>query len=313
MHDNFKDNSVITHRQPRLKRLILALAFFFSWLCQSSLAQEQNAITISHPPRIAIVLDDLGSQLAMGLRAISIPRNGPITYAVLPYTPYGKRLAKIAHQQNDEVILHLPMEPLGNHTHEGMLTHEMQRQEVIASLRDSLDEIPHINGFNNHMGSLLTQQSDHMRWIMEEISLNTSLFFLDSRTSSRSVAYKTAKAHDIPSLKRDVFLDSIQSIEFVEKQFGKLLTVAMKQGYAIGIGHPYPETLLVLEKYLPTLNGLGFELVTLSDILNSPTTFPYHYAAKSGSSLSMKKISEQENLIFSHQTDQPELANDILP
>ena len=102
-------------------------------------------------------------------------------------------------------------------------------------------------------------------------------------------------------------------MEFVEKQFGKLLTVAMKHGYAIGIGHPYPETLLVLEKYLPTLSGLGFELVTLSDIINSPSTIPYHYAAKSGSSLSMKKISEQENLVFSHQTDQPELGNDILP
>ena len=265
----------------RLRR-IFALVVLLLINGQSSSDQNTSTITISHPPRIAIVLDDLGSQLSLGLRAISLPRSGPITFAVLPHTQYGKHLAKLAHQQQDEIILHLPMEPIGTYNpHVGMLTHNMQRTDLIATLRDDLDEIPFIKGFNNHMGSRLTQDTQHMQWLMEEIKLNTSLFFLDSRTSKHTVAYDTAKELGIPTLKRDIFLDSIQSLEFVENQFGKLLSLAMQQGYAIGIGHPHPETLLVLEKYLPVLNSLGFELVTLSDILNSPIDIPYQYTAGS--------------------------------
>ena len=244
-------------------------------------AQEKSGITISHPPRIAIVIDDLGSQLELGLKSISIPRRGPITYAVIPYTPYAKRLSKVAYDQGNEVILHMPMEPIGHfNPHQGMLMHAMQRDDIVHQLRRAIDEIPFASGFNNHMGSLFTQTPHLMQWLMHEVSLNTSLFFLDSRTSPKSVAYETAKGLGIPTLKRDVFLDSVKSVAFVEKQFAKLLNVALQQGHAIGIGHPYPETLVVLEKYLPTLHELGFELVSLSDILSSPSSIPYQYLAK---------------------------------
>ena len=301
-------------KNKRLSLIHLAVVLLLA-VSNPLAAQETSNITLSHPPRIAIVIDDLGSQLSTGLRTIGLPRNGPITLAIIPFTPYGKRLAKVAYKQNNEVILHLPMEPLGEHRpHQGMLKRSMHRDALIHTLRKAVDDIPHISGFNNHMGSLLTQTPEHMQWIMNDISLNTSLFFLDSRTSSKSVAYETAKDTGIPSLKRDIFLDSIQSIEFVEKQFGKLMSVAIQQGYAIGIGHPYPETLLILEKYLPILDELGFELVSLSDILNSPTNMPYHYIARSGKAASNNEtLPSDETFIYNHHAKLPEPEDHLHP
>jgi polysaccharide deacetylase 2 family uncharacterized protein YibQ len=40
--------------------------------------------------------------------------------------------------------------------------------------------------------------------------------------------------------------------------------VARQHGFAIGIGHPYPETLTLLEDELPKLGKEGFELVSIS-------------------------------------------------
>ncbi len=268
--------------KQRLRLLIVALAVVVHFTSTAFAQDPNHTSTVTHPPRIAIVLDDLGSQYALGLRAISLPRNGPITYAILPHTRYGRRLAELAHRQNDEIILHMPMEPLGDYRpHNGMLLESMQQRVLIETFRKNLDEIPYISGINNHMGSRLTQTPMHMQWIMEEIKLNNTFFFLDSRTSGKSIAYETAKEYGIPSLKRDIFLDSEQSIEFIEQQFGKLLTTAMRKGHAIAIGHPYPETLFVLEKYLPMLNDLGFRLVSLSELLASPSKLPYQYLVKS--------------------------------
>ena len=65
-------------------------------------------------PRIAIIIDDLGYQLAAGRRALGLP--GPIAFAVLPDTPYGRRLARLANDAGKEVLLHLPLEAAN---HEG--------------------------------------------------------------------------------------------------------------------------------------------------------------------------------------------------
>ena len=39
---------------------------------------------------------------------------------------------------------------------------------------------------------------------------------------------------------------------------------------AVAIGHPFPETLAVLERELPKLRAEGFELVTISELLTKP-------------------------------------------
>ncbi|EGG98878.1 putative divergent polysaccharide deacetylase [gamma proteobacterium IMCC2047] len=219
----------------------------------------------SSSPQITIIIDDLGNNLRNGQRAIALP--GAVTYSVLPFTPFGKQLAKQAHQQDKEVMLHMPMDnshghPLGP----GGLTFKQDRPLFEQQLAAAITATPFVSGINNHMGSGLTTSSERMQWLMQSLK-NYPLYFVDSRTSANSVAGRTALALKIPTLKRDIFLDHETTPAFIDKQFKRLLKKAHSKGHAVAIGHPYPSTLDYLEKALPQLDKLGVELVPPSQLL----------------------------------------------
>jgi polysaccharide deacetylase 2 family uncharacterized protein YibQ len=54
----------------------------------------------------------------------------------------------------------------------------------------------------------------------------------------------------------------------ISRQFDRLLSLAKREGYAIGIGHPYPETLRLLQARLPELEAMGVELVSASALID---------------------------------------------
>lgn len=215
--------------------------------------------------KIVLIIDDMGNSLTLGRRAISL--EGAINYAFLPHRPHSKTLANLAHQQTKEVLLHLPMSNLNNHpTGAGTLKPRMNRQEFLTILNEDIASIPHIKGLNNHTGSLLTQLRQPMDWLMSSLK-QQQLYFIDSRTSPRTVAATMAARHQLPTLKRDVFLDNNRDLEAIDRQFQRLIELAKTRGMAVAIGHPYPETLEYLEYALPRLHTLGVSLTLASDAL----------------------------------------------
>lgn len=218
-------------------------------------------------PRIAIIIDDLGYERVAGERAIRLP--GPLAYAVLPGTPRAKQLADKAHAAGKEVLLHLPLQAQNDRepAEPGALILDMSRSQFSTVFADSIESIPHVSGINSHRGSLLTRHPGHMRWLMDEIVNRGDLFFVDSYTTAESVALQIAREHDVPSMKRDVFLDPDPSADTVEREFSRLKKIAREQGFAVGIGHPYPVTLDFLEAALPALDDEGYDLVSLSELI----------------------------------------------
>ena len=219
------------------------------------------------PIRIALIIDDMGYRKGAGEAALALP--GKITYAFLPQTPYAWEQAIQAHELDKEVILHLPMESdLGNALGEGALTLSMPREEFDRTLKRSIASVPYVVGVNNHMGSLLTRDPTAMRWLMSSLR-EEGLYFIDSRTTEQTVAERVAWVQQVASARRHVFLDYIQDEQVVREQLGKLIETARLQGSAIGIGHPYPETLAVLAQELPNLEAEGIELVPASALTNT--------------------------------------------
>ncbi len=220
-------------------------------------------------PQVAIIIDDIGYHLQFGLEAARLP--GPLTLAVLPHSPNGVALAELGHEQGKEIILHNPMSTIApRQLDPGGLTEAMVQQEFEAVLKDNLASIPHISGLNNHMGSRLTQQTQPMQWLMQTLA-RENLFFIDSRTSAQSVALAIARQAQIPSRKRDIFLDNERTPAAIARQFEQLIHIAMTEGSAIGIGHPYPETLAFLLQVMPQATQLGIELVPVSQLLPTYT------------------------------------------
>jgi polysaccharide deacetylase 2 family uncharacterized protein YibQ len=232
-------------------------------LSTTTLAKDRSAEE-ELPPVIAIIIDDMGHNLTEGERLIRMDQ--PLTLAFLPFRRHTVSLARYAHRRDKEIMLHAPMANTRNfNLGPGALEPDMDRQQLVASLRRSLQSIPYVQGVNNHMGSLLTQMREPMDWVMEEL-YRYPLYFVDSRTIASSVAANTAGEHAVPALSRDVFLDHEQSAEYVDGQFRELIRLARQNGTAIGIGHPHRVTVDYLEKHLPLLDEQGIAIATVSGV-----------------------------------------------
>lgn len=219
-------------------------------------------------PRIAIVIDDMGWELPIAEDLLALDH--PLSFAVLPQAPYQLKIAEAAQQHRRDLLLHLPMEPHGypqvNPGPSALLSH-MNSKQMVTLVRDALKALPYVVGVNNHMGSSLTENTQAMRIVMREIK-RYDLFFLDSRTSSDSQAYQIAREMGIRTAKRHVFLDNSVQQMHISDQLHRLAKMANQQGYAIGIGHPYPETLRALKHTLPIIHQAGVQIVPISRLVN---------------------------------------------
>ncbi len=247
---------------PVRASLILSLLLTAAAAC----AEEPPPQETPKTAYIAIIIDDLGNSLREGRRAIRLP--GPVAGAILPHTAHSRHLAQEAYARNKEVLLHLPMESLDQvEPGPGVLDSAMPKRELEITLEYDLETVPHAVGVNNHMGSLLTQQPRAMRFLMQAISRRGNLFFIDSLTSPDSQAARTASEYGVPALARNVFLDNERTPDAIEQRLEELVSIARRKGSALAIGHPYAETLEVLERWLPTLPDKNIQLVPLSVML----------------------------------------------
>lgn len=230
--------------------------------------------------QIALIIDDMGNNRQDSL-AFALPAN--VTFAILPNKPLSKAFSYRAAAQHREVMLHMPMESLaGNNQEKNVLLSSMRPQQIRQTLNAALSSVPHAVGVNNHMGSRLTQLTLPMS-VMMAFLFEKGLFFVDSRTTKYSKAEVIAKENGVLSTKRNVFIDHTPSKEQIDKQFNRLLRLSKKHGYAVGIAHPYPQTLEYLKVHLKLLQQHGIELVKLSDIVSSEADYAYH--PKAGSQL----------------------------
>lgn len=218
-------------------------------------------------PVLSLVIDDLGYAYEPGKAAIEL--EGRHTYAILPGAAYSRKLALHANRLNKEVILHMPMQSISSTAaHEpGALNESMDEDELSNQVHALLERIPFIRGVNNHMGSHLTEFDFFMRPVMDSIrSYNPSFYFLDSRTSPRSVAFGQAREAGLSSISRDVFLDNEDHLAAIRLQFRIWLERARERGSAIAIGHPHASTLQVLREGLPGTRA-EFRFLPISELI----------------------------------------------
>jgi uncharacterized protein len=218
----------------------------------------------------SIIIDDLGNSLDYGAAVLDI--DAPLTLAMLPLSDYGATLANIAYKQGKEVMLHLPLQSVESHLPTaGTLYLHMTHEQFVRQLDSDLASIPHLSGVNNHMGSLLTQHPGHMDWLMQELENRGDLYFIDSRTTTKSVAGMFADKHGIPHMDRDIFLDPDFSPRTLQRQFDRFINVVNRNGNAIAIAHPHPRTLEFLRQHINELELHEIKLVPVSTLLSSKT------------------------------------------
>jgi uncharacterized protein len=216
--------------------------------------------------RIAVVIDDVGYDLEDLEAFLDFPE--PITLSVLPNLPHSEESARRVFQAGKELLLHLPMEAEnGADPGPGAILTSQEDEQIRGLLEASFAQVPQAAGMNNHMGSLATADPRVMNVVMDYLKSNRR-FFLDSRTTTKTLGAETAEAHGVPYLERDIFLDNETRDQAIVRAFEQGIEVARKDGSAILIGHVRnPQIVEAISGLLVELDRAGVELVFLSELL----------------------------------------------
>lgn len=223
----------------------------------------------THPvrdKRIAIIIDDIGFENQPLGRVAAIDPN--LSFSVIPNTPRATQSADYLAERGFEILCHLPMEPIDGRTSPGKgavlvaMSDDQVREQTVANFR----AVPHARGVNNHMGSRATADRRVMEQVLAALR-SESAYFVDSRTTPRSVAYEMARATGVPAAARSVFLDDDARDAAVLRQLERLADAAERDGVAVGIGHAYASTIRVLEREIPRLRERGFRFVRVSEVV----------------------------------------------
>jgi polysaccharide deacetylase 2 family uncharacterized protein YibQ len=230
---------------------------------------SRKAVASDEPryPRVAIVIDDLGYS-RNGVVTDLLSLDLPLTIAVLPTLPHSNFALERARSEGKCAILHLPMEPDESKGSDlEMVTTGMDDADIERLVRRYINSLPGIEGVNNHQGSRATADPRVMAAVLGAVK-KEQLFFLDSLTSNKSVAYNTARELGVATARNSLFLDTdTEDAEVVERRIRQLVSMARANGSAVGIGHPRRWTLAALENSKSFLDNTDIELVFLTDIV----------------------------------------------
>ena len=237
-------------------------------LKQESLDKAPD-VTAQVPMRgvIGLIIDDFGyrnDHVSNGFLNLS----GKLTYAIIPGHEYSQLFSKKAYDAGYEIIVHMPMENIGKTygEEEYALMSYFQDDEIKDRINSAFDQLPESIGLNNHQGSRGTADSRVMT-LLAGVIKEKKKFFIDSRTTSNSLAETTMRKYNVATNKRDIFLDNELDEEKINTQLLKLAELAEEKGIAIGIGHVKPQTLSVLKREIPVLQKKGFRFEFVSRLV----------------------------------------------
>jgi len=216
--------------------------------------------------KIAIIIDDIGPSRSRLRQFLEI--GAPMTFAILPRLAKSSVLAEEIHAHGHEIMLHQPMEPFNPHLDPGPGAVYVgdDPDKIVNIIGENISDVPFVTGINNHMGSRFTSSQKEMEEALIAIKMK-GLFFVDSLTTNLSMAYKTAIKLHVATAYRNIFLDNNPVEPAILSQLNELKTLAMRSGYAIGIGHPYPETARAIQSFLRVLKKSDISMVYISRLI----------------------------------------------
>jgi len=221
-------------------------------------------------PPVSIVIDDFG-QISGSLLQGFAELDDNITFAILPDLANSAKTAKLANVYGHEVILHIPMEALDAKQNPGkvFIKSGQDKAELKEIINGWLEQVPQAIGANNHMGSRTTSDYKTIYAVMDILN-RKGLFFLDSKTNSKSKVVNAASELKSDYSARDIFLDVPDvsnatlnaKLKELEKFRGRVEPIII-------ISHCHNQAKLdAMRSFVSQLKGMGINLIPLSDAVN---------------------------------------------
>ncbi|MBM7588084.1 polysaccharide deacetylase 2 family uncharacterized protein YibQ [Bacillus pakistanensis] len=253
---------------------VLSLVFSF-FILFNAIA---NAQTVIPKKELAIVIDDLGNNMKGTNELLAL--DVPLTVAIMPFLSTSTQDASHAFENGHEVIVHMPMEPIKGKKSwlgPGAITTDLSDKEIRKRVEDAIKSVPYAVGMNHHMGSKATADERVMRIVLEVCKEN-GLYYLDSKTTGKTVIPKLAEELGVPLLENKLFFDDVYTLQHILQQAKKLSEEIDRDDQSIAIGHvgvTGTKVVSMLKEFIPLYQQKA-ELVPLSGLINE-----YKYIDKS--------------------------------
>ena len=212
-----------------------------------------------HHPRVAIVVDNLGSNLLLARDLATL--DAPLTFAVQAFEPFAREVAELASLYQRQVLVHLP-EPHAGPRSGGVL----DQAAVLRSLNDSLTAVPKAVGVTDDRDGGVFANPVQARWVLERLK-EDALFFIDGGTGPGNLACDVAGELALPCSKAAMVLRETQDEQAITTQFEKLRQVAQARGNALVILRAGPATVTALRAAVGQLTSAGVEIVPASTVV----------------------------------------------
>lgn len=254
-----------SHEDIKTEAIILEIGYKKQLLQNLRFVKDHRLEPVSG--KIALIIDDFGyhnSEIVDEFLTLNIP----LTISIIPGLEFSVQIAEQAVLYKKDVLIHLPMEPLDEpiEDHGFTLLTSQSDVQILERIKHACEVFPAAVGLNNHQGSKAMADKRIVKILMDELK-RQQIFFIDSRTCKNTLGYTLAKRANVPTAKRDVFIDNEDDEKQIQDQILKLATKARKQGAAIGIGHVRPGTLSALKKTIEEFQLLGFQFVYVSQLV----------------------------------------------
>ena len=218
-------------------------------------------------PRLAIVIDDIGHNMAMPRRFLALKL--PLTYSILPRRAHSREAAGLIKRRGGEFLIHLPMQPF-RYPRVSPGKHALLLSYGVATTRRIVKgyfaQLPGAVGASNHMGSAYSYDMEKMG-VVQEVVAGGNGIFLNSLTSNSRVPRAIAREQGYAYAERNIFLDNVRREAVVRRQLERALAIARRRGRAIAVGHPYGVTLRAIKARFPKPNASKVKLVRLSRLM----------------------------------------------
>ncbi|MBR5468494.1 MAG: divergent polysaccharide deacetylase family protein [Firmicutes bacterium] len=219
---------------------------------------------------LAIIIDDFGygadgTEEMLGLDV-------DFTAAIMPFSSKAEEDLKRVKTAGKDYMVHMPMESLTGKKawvgDKGVFC-DMTDDEIHLLVDEAMKTLEGAAGLNNHMGSAIMENERCLSAVVKAVK-EKDIVFVDSKTTAKSLGKKVCDENDVIVFERDIFLDSTDDINEIKNRLRQVGEIALKEGYAVAIGHVGPEggsiTAKAIDEMKDGLENSGIEFVTISEL-----------------------------------------------
>jgi uncharacterized protein len=222
-------------------------------------------VLASNRPKIAILLGGMGLNTRLTQKAVKeLP--GDISFGFAPYGNDLQNQVNKARAQGHEVMLQLPMEPMGypaNDPGPNTLLAEASAAENLKSLHWNMSRFAGYTGISNYMGGRFLATPESLRPILADMKAR-GLVFLEDAGVALSSTSEVAKTTGLRTRRAEIVIDAAPDAASIQAALAQLEALAKASGFAIGTGAGLEVTIETVAEWARQLEGKGILLVPVS-------------------------------------------------